>query len=289
MKRLDDIPYFLAVARWGSLSEAAKRLGSSQPTVGRRISALEDELGLILFDRVNSGYALTEAGKLLIEKAAAVERAATALGEEALNQHRRVRKTIRVSATEGLGVYVLTPILTRFGRESPKTTLELIVDNDAVDILQREAEIAVRLVRPIVPDLIARRVGTLSFQLFASREYLRNNAPPNDLREISRHSLVTFSQRSSIQDETWQDIVNCNAGAKFTTNSSLAQIAAIRAGFGVGLVATYVGAMFDDLVPILGSELWRKREIWLAAHPDMKKVPIIGETYKHIARYLKAL
>lgn len=289
MKRLDDIPYFLAVARWGSLSEAAKRLGSSQPTVGRRISALEDELGLILFDRVNSGYALTEAGKLLIEKAAAVERAATALGEEALNQHRRVRKTIRVSATEGLGVYVLAPILTHFGREFPKTTLELIVDNDAVDILQREAEIAVRLVRPIVPDLIARRVGTLSFQLFASREYLKNNAPPDNLKEISRHSLVTFSQRSSIQDEIWQDIVNSNAGAKFITNSSLAQIAAIRAGFGVGLVATYVGSLFDDLVPILNSELWRKREIWLTAHPDMKKVPTIAETYKHIARCLKGL
>ncbi len=83
MRRLDDIPYFLAVAKWGSLSEAAKRLGSFQPTVGRRIAALEEEFGLVLFDRVNSGYALTEAGTLLIEKAVAVERAATALGEEA--------------------------------------------------------------------------------------------------------------------------------------------------------------------------------------------------------------
>lgn len=289
MQWLNDVPYFLAVARWGSLSEAAKRLGSSQPTVGRRVAALEASFRIVLFDRVNSGYALTESGKLLLEKAAAVERAANALSEEAMNQHRQVKKVVRISATEGLGIYVLTPILTEFGQQYPETTMELVVDNDSVDLLQREAEIAVRLARPIAPDLIARRVGTISFRLFASRDYLQRNDPPTDIQSVRQHSLVTFSQRSSIPDDAWQATLDSSSRPKFVTNSSLAQIAAIRSGFGIGLAPTYVGGLFDDLVPMLGAELWQKREIWLAAHPDMKKVQVIGDTFKYLAGRLKKL
>ncbi len=165
--------------------------------------------------------------------------------------------------------------------------LELIVDNDVVDILPREAEIAIRLAKPTAQDLIARRIGTLSFQLFASRDYLQHNHPPGDLKAINRHSLVTLSQRRSTRDEVWQDVLDNNTGKNFSTNSSLAQIAAIRAGFGIGLVATYLGGLFDDLVPILHAYCWKKQEIWLAAHPDMKKNPTIRETYNYIATDIK--
>lgn len=287
MTKIEDIPYFLAVARWGSLSEAAKRLGSSQPTVGRRIASLEDQLGLVLFDRVSSGYRLTKAGRLLLEKALIVENATRAFSEEASNQHRQVKKTIRISATEGLGVYLLTPVLKRFGAEFPDTTLELIVDNDSVDLLQRQADIAIRLARPMAPDLIAKRIGSMSFRLFASKSYLQEHPPPENLGGISGHSLVTFSQRSSISDETWQSILDIHDGPTFKTNSSLAQLAAVRCGFGISLLAAYSQNLFDDLTPIFDSRLWRKREIWLAAHPDMKKVPTIALAYNFIAVNLK--
>ena len=283
----DDIKIFIAVAQAGSLNGAAQRLGISQPTVGRRIGVLESQLGIVLFDKHHKGMSLTKAGKTMCAKAMQMQEAARDLQQEAMSQNRQVQQAVKISATEGIGTYILTPALLDLRTQHPQTMFEVLIDNDAVDLMQREADIAVRLSRPVVPDLIAKKVAQLEFQLFASQQYIERFGQPQSLEEVAKHQLVTFSLRESILDQTWIDILNTNPNIAYQTNSSIAHVAATRAGFGIGLLPKYITHQFDDLVPLLIADIWKPRELWIVSHPDMKRVPIIKNTFNFIVSVLK--
>ena len=171
---------FLAVAETGSLSRAARRLGVSQPTLTRRMAALEERLRTELFRRTPRGVELTEAGESILPAARQMEQEAHAVELAISGRDAALAGLVRVTATEGLGIHWLTPALAEFQLAHPAIEIQLLLQNQVLNLLQREADIAVRLSRPLQSDLVARKVGELAFGLYASREYLDERRAAGD-------------------------------------------------------------------------------------------------------------
>ena len=161
---------FLITAKEGSLSAAARALGMAQPTLGRQVSALEDELGVILFQRTGRGLTLTQSGLELMDHVRAMGDAATRVSMAASGQSQSVAGTVSISASEVTAAFVLPGIVTRLRQAHPGITIEVIATNSLSDLRRREADIAVRSVQPTDPDLIARKLKSGTAELFCSKE-----------------------------------------------------------------------------------------------------------------------
>jgi DNA-binding transcriptional LysR family regulator len=268
----DDIRFFLAVARAGSLSAAARALRTSQPTVGRRIDALEARLNAKLFDRHRAGLGLTEAGRSIWEVANQMETAALAVQRHVQGEDGKLQGSVRISVTEGMGAIWLTPHLMRFQRENPAITVEIVSDNAVVDLARGGADIALRLARPHQPDLVARRVGYLTLRLYAAPSYTSVFGVPRTLDELFEHKLVDFSWiYASTRANRWRELASKHANIAYRSNSSLAQLNAVICGFGIGLLPSYVEDLYPSLVPIVPHVAWPQQEIWLVSHADMRR------------------
>ncbi len=284
----DNVRFFLAAARAGSLNAAAKDVGASQPTISRRIAELECNVGAPLFDRHRDGLTLTEVGRGIMERALAVEEAAHALDRRILAQSDGIAGPVRISATEGIGSLWLTPRLRTIADRHPNLRLELHLNNSHVNLLRREADIALRLSRPAVPELIARKVGELSFALFASRGYCAEHGEPTSFAELVNHSLVDVVLSQAAPDQAWHKTLDAEPRIAFSTNSTIAQLAAVRAGYGVTLLPRYVRNYCDDLVELFAGRIWRRRELWLVAHVDLRTNARIRLVFDAIAELCAA-
>ena len=183
---------YLGVLREGSLSGAARALGVTQPTVGRHIAALEQALGLVLFTRSQQGLLPTEAALALRSYAEAMGHSAAALVRAADSQGDGVRGTVRVSASEVMGVEVLPPLLAQLQAEHPALTVALVLSNRVHDLLQREADIAIRMTEPRQDARVARRVGTIPLGLYAHPSFIAAHGTPATLAELAHHRLIGF-------------------------------------------------------------------------------------------------
>src|SRR5262245_32019625 len=225
---------FLAVADTGSLSRAARRLGVSQPTLTRRMAALEESLQAELFRRTPRGVELTEAGESILPAARQMEQEAHAALLAVSGRDTALAGLVRVTCTEGLGIHWLTPALVEFQLAHPAIEIQLLVQNQVLNLLQREADIAVRLSRPQQSDLVGRKVGEMGFGLYASQAYLARHGRPATVEDLAQHRSVAF-------DETARWITGPGASLEralstapvaYRANSGQAQLAAIRAGCG---------------------------------------------------------
>ncbi len=284
----DNVRFFLAAARAGSLNAAAKTMGASQPTMSRRIAALERNVGAPLFDRHRDGLVLTEVGRAIMERALAIEEAALALDRRIFTQGDGIAGPVRISATEGLGSLWLTPRLRTITDKHPDLRLEIHLDNAPVNLLRREADIAMRLSRPSTPDLIARKIGELSFGLFASRGYCEEHGEPKSLAELANHSLVDVVLSQAAPDQAWHRVLDGEPRIAFSTNSTIAQFAAVRAGYGVTMLPRYVRHYCDDLIEVVPGTIWRRRELWLVAHMDLRTSSRIRVVFDAIAELCAA-
>src|SRR5215831_17144703 len=186
---------FLAVVRTGSLSAAARALGITQPTVGRHIAALEQTLGgRPLFTRSQSGLLPTDVARELLPHAESMDAAADALVRTASARASEVAGTVRITASEVVGAEVLPPILTEFRRLYPRVEIELNLSNQTVDLLRRDADIAVRMVKPEQQSLVARKAGEVALVFFATREYLDRQGTPRTLDDLDSHTLIGFDK-----------------------------------------------------------------------------------------------
>jgi DNA-binding transcriptional LysR family regulator len=290
MGQWDDIRIFLATARNGSFSEAARSLHVSQPTVSRRIAGLEDRLSATLFVRRTDGVSLTDAGRAVWQMANQMEAETLAIQRRIQGLDMRLTGTVRISVTEGLGVYWLTPRLCDFQRENPGITLEILTDNTIADLPRGEADIALRLGPPEHPDLVGRRVGYLSLGLFAAKSYLDAFGEPTGREQLRYHKIVDFTSNYGNQDgNLWRCLVDRCSNISYRTNNSIANFMAIRIGFGIGLLPIYMkqlsGQMFPDLKLVLPDWLWPDQEIWLVYHKDTRKIARV----RALAGYIKEL
>ncbi len=273
MKRAPDWDLYQtlhAVVRGGSLSAAARMLGLSQPTVGRHVEQLEQALGLPLFTRSPQGLRPTELALALAPSLEAMASAAQAALREASGDADAVSGVIRLTASEVIGAEVLPALLADFHEQHPGVVIELGLSNRPEDLLHREADIAVRMMRPTQTGLRARRVGSIGGGIYAHRRYLQRHGEPRTLND-SGHAAIGFDRDDSgVRATGLADPALTRELFAFRSDSDLAQLAAVRAGFGVGGCQHGIARRDPNLVHVLSGVLNFELEVWVVMHEDLK-------------------
>jgi DNA-binding transcriptional LysR family regulator len=277
---------FLAVMRRGSLSGAARSTGQTQPTIGRHIEQLEQALGMSLFTRSSSGLIPTAGGQALVVHAEAMEDAMAALVRAADAGTNVASPTgcVRISASEIMGQVVVPPLLKNLRFAHPGIILELALNNRTDDLLRRTADIAVRMVRPVQAGLVARKIGEIYLGFYAHRVYAERFGLPRSIEELGRFHVIGFDR----DDHSARSVA---AGTlpitrdlfAFRCDNDAAQLAAIEAGLGIGVIQTMIARSNVDLVPVLGEAISLKLECWLAVHEDQKDQPAIRAVFDCLA------
>jgi DNA-binding transcriptional LysR family regulator len=261
----------LAVLREGSLSGAARGFGLTQPTLGRHIAELEDALGVALFTRSPQGLIPTDAALALQPEAERMAAAADALLRVASGGNGAVEGAVRVTASEVIGAEVLPAILTELHEAHPGLIIELVLSNRTQDLLRRDADIAVRMVRPEQAALLARRVGDIPLGLHAHRCYLERHGTPMTAAALWNHTLIGFDQETaSARSLRSRGLDIRREMFALRADSDLAQLAALRAGFGIGVCQVGVARRDPDLVAVLPDEFVFQLETWVVMHEDLR-------------------
>jgi DNA-binding transcriptional LysR family regulator len=273
---------FLEVLRTGSLSAAGRSLRLTQPTVGRHIAALEQHLGgRALFTRHRSGLLPTEMAVQLRPYAESISAAAGALLRAASAKETVISGAVRISASEVMGAEVLPALLRDFRERHPAVVVELSLSNQTADLLRRDADIAVRMVRPTQKALVAKRIGKTAIGLHASRAYVEAHGVPRRLEELQDHPLIGFDRAPSVSRPLNLPSFVVRERFAFRCDSDLGQLAAIRAGFGVG-VCQYGLAIDPPLVSILPQELRLELEIWVVMHEVLRTTARVKLMFDHL-------
>lgn len=268
----DLLHTFLGVLREGSLSGAARSLGLTQPTVGRHVVALEQALGQALFTRSPTGLLPTEAALALRGHAEQMEAAAAALQRAATARGDGPSGTVRVTASEVVGVEVLAGVFAALRERHPGIVLELALSNQLQDLLRREADIAVRMTPPEQGQLIARRIGSIELGLFARPDYLDRAGRPATLADLRRHTLVGFDTVTSFIRAGAKRLGGITRDAfSVRSDSDLAQLALIRAGAGIGVCQVPVAQRAPVLERVLADEFSWPLDTWIAMHEDLRQ------------------
>jgi len=265
---------FLAVIEEGSLSGAARRLDLTQPTVARHIDALEAAVGYDLFLRSQRGLIATEAALELRPYAETLASTSAALLRTASGHGGSVRGTVRITASEVVGAERLPPILARLRQRHPQLVVELVLSNEVSDLLRRDADIAVRMVEPVQDALVAKRLPGIGVGLHARRDYLDRRGTPASMADLAGHDLIGYDRETPALRPFLRLYPALNRAAlALRTDSDLAQLAAIRAGFGIGACQIAVAARHPDLVRVLASEFEIELGMWIVMHEDLKTSP----------------
>ena len=269
----DDLRVFLELARSGSLSGAARALGLSHATVGRRIASLETALGCPLVDRRADGYGLTADGEAVRDLAQGMDERALAIvrrSGQAEGQAETLRGTVRLTMTQALADRFLVPRLGPLRARHPGLDLEVVADNRSFSLARREADLAIRLARPQSGDLFARRLATAAYALYAAP-----GAPG---------ALIAFDEAlSDLPEAVWLGAHLGDRRVDFRSNSVQAQLAAAKAGFGVALLPCWLAAGEAGLERVPAQAPPLTREAWLVVHRDRKDVPRVRAVIDHIA------
>jgi DNA-binding transcriptional LysR family regulator len=275
---------FLAVARSGSLSQAARSLRLTQPTVGRHIAALEQALGAALFTRSNDGLRPTERALALVPQAEAMAASAATLLRLASGEAEAAEGQIRLTTSEFIGVAVLPPMLARFRALHPGIDLDLVLSNRNLDLLRGDADLAVRNVPPTQSALVVRRVGEAPIGLFAHRSYADTHGMPADLDALEGHWLIGRPADA----ERIPELRGRNLRFAFQCDSDAGLLAALRAGLGIGPCQIGVAAADPFLLPVLPGFVLARIGIWLAMHEDRRMTRRVRLLFDHLAASLQA-
>ena len=280
---------FLAVLRHGSLSQAARSLRLTQPTLGRHIDEIETRLSNSLFVRSPQGLLPTEAAFELRPHAEAMAAAADALIRTASGGAGETRGTIRVTAPELMGFEILPPILADFREKYPRVVVELALTNRTEDLLRRDADIAVRGGRPTQDALVARQVGDIDVGLYAHRDYLKRNGAPKTLDALYDHSLIGFDKdTTAIQALRSAGPPVSRDNFAFRSDSALAQLAMVRAGYGIGGCSTAIARHDPNLVRVLADQFKATIGMWVVMHEDQRGNRRVRLMFDHLATTLGA-
>lgn len=267
----DNARIFLAIYRVGTLRGAAEHLEIDQATAGRRLAALESSLGARLFLRTPSGYVPTPAGELAAAAATQMEQGAEQLQRQMQGMDERLCGVVRLAATDITARHFLLPALHRLHQEHPKIRVVLSTSTQLTNLTKREADIAVRTVRPDAPDLIARHLKRLHTGMYASKAYVKKRGLPDPGTGLKGHDVVIYPRSvspSKSEQICGESIAHANVAMEVSTG--LVMVDSLQAGFGIGELPTHVGDKASGLVRI-----WPQRavpyDMWLVLHSDLNR------------------
>ncbi|HQT76841.1 MAG TPA: LysR family transcriptional regulator [Rhodopila sp.] len=284
----DDLHTFLAIARHGTLSAAARALGVRQTTMGRRLAALEARSGTRLLQKTPHGYVLTASGEAVLGNVERIEAEALAVERRISGRDIRLEGMVRVTTVETLAAEVVMPILAELRARHPGIAVELITETRSLSLGRREADIAIRVARPDQPELAVRRVGAIAYALYGSPDYLARAGNPDFATGGTGHAVIrTLPDLAGLPEMRFLAESLPNASVALATNSRYAQRSAALAGMGIACLARYLGdaAALVRLPPQL--ELV-PRDLWLAVHQDIRHMPRVRAVADALAAGIRA-
>lgn len=279
---------FLATLEQGSLLGAARMLRMSQPTVGRHITELESQLGVVLFERTGRGLVPTATALELAEGAREMEAGAMQLARTLSGAQTNVGGTVRITASVPVAVQLLPPLLARMRLALPEVQVELVSSNQVSNLLRREADIAVRMVRPQQATLIAKKIGDVGLGAYAHRSYLARKSPLRKPTDLLHHELIGSDADTSIlAGFAAMGFAVKRENFVLRTDDFIAQWRAVQAGLGIGFCADYMVSNEPDVVPVLPGLLKiSPLPMWLAVHREIRTNRRIRAVYDFLAKDL---
>jgi len=275
-----------AVLQAGSLSAAARGRGLTQPTLGRHIEALEQQLGAPLFLRSPRGLQPTELALSLRSHLEEMAAAAAAAMRDASGAADAAGGCIRLTASNVVGAEILPPILTDFRRKHPAIDLELVLSNHNEDLSRRDADIAVRMSRPTQQSLVARKLGVLGLGFYATPDYVATHGAPDSIETLRSHTMIGFDTfPAGLRDALPAELEVSRGMFNFRSDSDAAQLAALKAGVGIGVCLHAIGRR-NGLTRVLPDLQVFELEVWLAMHETQRASPRLRLMYDHLAEAL---
>lgn len=279
---------FLITAKEGSLSAASRALGMAQPTLGRQVDGLEQELGIVLFERVGRGLKLTPSGLELLTHVRDMGEAAGRVSMTALGQSQALEGKICISASETYAAVLLPRIVAKLRVLEPGIQVEIVVANHASDLRRREADIAIRNFRPTEPDLIAKKIGEADAVLYATPDYIKTIGDPTKPSDLRHADFVNMDHGGMIikgLNALGLDLTEANF--PLLTESYLVMWELVRQGAAIGILDAYIGdadpavrRVLPDLEPLVFP-------IWLVSHRELKTSRRIRRVYDFLADELR--
>ncbi|MEJ6395219.1 LysR family transcriptional regulator [Gymnodinialimonas sp. 2305UL16-5] len=267
----NQVRAFLATVEEGSLSGAARALGTTQPTVGRQVSALEQGLGVSLFERAGRGLVLTPSGAAILEAVQEMGSAAARISVVAAGQNDSVAGRVAISVSDMMAIHIMPDILRKIRDKAPEIEIELIVTNDISDLLRREADIAIRHVEPTEPELIGRQIRSGVARFYASDAFIAKHGCPRRLAEAKDLPMIGFAAPQAMADELARRGLQISAGTiQFYSGAICAAWAMVEAGLGVGLMSEDMAEDRRGLRRILEDEPTLPVDMWLVTHRDVR-------------------
>ncbi len=284
MSDWDDLRFFLAVARHGSVTAAAARLGVNHSTVSRRISAYESKLGVRLLDRLPSGYALTAEGDDMLNTALKIESDFSALNRRLQARDSRMCGNLSITVPQLLVEPLLIPALASFQLQYPDVKVDLIISNDVLSLSRREADIALRVTDKPPENLIGRRLTRYATAIYASEAYLKRHVTSaSRIRDARQHSWI--GQHKETASYKWARKHYPSSEIVCTVNSKLARFDAVNAGIGMALLPCFLADSEKNLQRIYPRETRPESDIWILTHPDLRhtaRVSAFTELLKNV-------
>lgn len=262
----DDLKYFLAVARKGSIRGAAVALGVNHSTVSRRIDACERKLGVRLFERLPSGYLMTPAGEDMMESARRMEEEAAAIDRRVAGRDKRLSGPLRVTMPDAIAQKLLMPDMAAFSDNHPEIELELMISYAFADLNKREADVAIRVTNDPPGHLVGRRIVKYAKAIYASHDYLARHDPTGDPA-----SLSWIGWDCTVPDPQWvRESAYPRAQVRNRAHHVMVQVEAAKAGMGLAMLPCFVGDTEPELRRLPAAEPVPDREIWLLTHEDLR-------------------
>ena len=278
---------FLVTAEEGSLSAAARALGMTQSTLSRQVSGLERELGVALFERVGRGFELTPSGSGLIDYVRAMGEAASQLSLSATGKSDSLEGSVCISALEATAVFVLPSIVERLRKAEPGISIEIVASNKASDLKRREADIAIRAFQPTEPDLIARKIRSFTYNLYASNTYLKKLNNPQHCTDLGSADFIGFDNTHQFMDMLNEHGLNLTQhNFPVSVENHAAHWALVKQGMGIGAMLEDVGEADPDVSRVLADFNFPALDVWLVVHRELKTNKRVRRVFDFLVKEL---
>ncbi|MEP3634054.1 MAG: LysR family transcriptional regulator [Shimia thalassica] len=279
---------FLVTAEEGSLSAAARALGMAQPTLGRQVDGLEQELGVVLFERVGRGLTLTPSGLELLDHVRDMGEAAGRVSLTALGQSQALEGTISISASETYATVLLPPLVAKLRQQEPGIHVEIVVANHASDLLRREADIAIRNFRPTEPDLIAKKIGMVDAALYATPQYIEKIGAPTTPYALRNADFVNMDRTGGmLKGLNSLGLGLTEANFPLLTESYLVMWELVKQGAAIGILDAHIGDAEPKVRRVLPDLEPLTFPVWLVAHREVTTSRRIRRVFDFLAEELK--
>ncbi len=266
----NQVRAFLATVEEGSLSAAARALGQTQPTVGRQVAALEEALGVVLFERVGKSLTLTSTGSELLIHVREMADVASRISLTATGQSQTIEGQVRITAADVLSAYLLPPALEKIRKVAPLLEIDVVAANEIRDIQRREADIAIRHVRPTQPDLIAKLVADFDASFYGATTYLDRVGRPKDFEELAKLDFVSFGSAEEMIGFLEPAGIPATAERfKIGSKNGIVAWELVRRGFGVCVMSDEVAENTPGVERLLPEMEPFKFPVWLATHSEL--------------------